>query len=804
MKKIFLLFIFIQLILTSQTKFSKVAIPIKNKSDVIKLASLGLAVDHYSVNSKREMEVFLSEEECQILKDNHILFYLLIENWDEYYKSEQKKLVFNDNEKLNSTPKNFRYGTMGGYYTLAEAYAELDSMRKMFPNLISQNDTIGKTLNGRPIIAIKISDNPNIKENEPQVLYTALHHAREPESLTQLYYFIWHILENYNSSDESKFLIDNRELHFIPIVNPDGYFYNQRTNPNGGGMWRKNRFARGVNDTVGVDLNRNYGFKWGLNDEGSSGNPTAQTYRGPSAFSELETKAVKNYCDKNNFRMAFNYHTYTNLLIYPWGFSYFDSNDSVYYRELSEDLTSVNRYAYGTGIQTVAYYTNGDSDDWMYGDTTAHKKIFSWTPEVGGGMDGFWPQKNRIIPLAEENLTSNYKLAQAAGIYFKLNNLNFVRNSIIKPIDTMYFKMEFKNLGIEKSNKLLKISINKIITQNLQSYKIIDSIAYLTPILSKDVYEFRVAHFRTNHICNPLAPNLIPIKIETDASLTLDTLNFIDGVKQIVFKDNFDSSLTKNWTITGTWGLTNTSKSGPFAATESPNGNYTNNLKATLTLKNYVKLDLSCKYVLKFWTKWHIETNYDFMKVQVSNDSGKTWNNVKGLFTSEGFGYAPQTPLYTHGYDAIKHDWVHEQIELNNFFTSQTNNNFLVRFNFESDSYENTDGFYLDDLEIEEWRWQIIADVKDNLKPRTYSLSQNYPNPFNPSTNISFSIPNDEFVELKIYDILGNEVSTLIEKKMEAGDYTFTYQQNNLSTGIYFYRIKVGTFIKTNKMIFLK
>ena len=189
---------------------------------------------------------------------------------------------------------------MAGFYTLKESMAELDSMRKAFPNFVSKNDTIGFTLQGRPIIAIKISSNPNISENKSRALYTALHHAREPESLTQLYYFIWHLLENYQTDKEINFILNNRELYFIPVLNPDGYFYNERTKPTGGGMWRKNRYARGVNDTVGVDLNRNYGFKWGYNDEGSSSSPTSETYRGPAAFSEKETQAVRGFCNNKN------------------------------------------------------------------------------------------------------------------------------------------------------------------------------------------------------------------------------------------------------------------------------------------------------------------------------------------------------------------------------------------------------------------------------------------------------------------------------------------------------------------------
>ncbi|MBQ0741152.1 peptidase M14, partial [Aquimarina celericrescens] len=78
-----------------------------------------------------------------------------------------------------------------------------------------------------------------------EMLFTSLHHAREPIALSQNLFYMWYLLENYNSNPEIKTLVDNTELYFIPIVNPDGYIYNQQTNPNGGGYWRKNRRNNG-------------------------------------------------------------------------------------------------------------------------------------------------------------------------------------------------------------------------------------------------------------------------------------------------------------------------------------------------------------------------------------------------------------------------------------------------------------------------------------------------------------------------------------------------------------------------------
>jgi hypothetical protein len=97
------------------------------------------------------------------------------------------------------------------------------------------------------------------------------------------------------------------------------------------------------------------------------------------------------------------------------------------------------------------------------------------------------------------------------------------------------------------------------------------------------------------------------------------------------------------------------------------------------------------------------------------------------------------------------------------------------------------------------------TDVKDKpVLPKEYKLMQNYSNPFNPSTKIVFELPNTGFVELKVFDVLGNEVTVLVNGEMNAGRHEITFDAKNLSSGMYFYRIKAGNFVKTMKMILMK
>jgi len=154
---------------------------------------------------------------------------------------------------------------MQGNYTWDELNDRFDELLDDYPHIISNRIVIGQSIENRDIWAFKVSDNPNVDENEPEVLYTSLTHAREPVGMMNLFYFIQHLAEKYEVDNEVTFLVNNREMWFIPVVNPDGYVYNEIIEPDGGGMHRKNRLDTNCGDGTnrGVDLNRNYSYGWG-------------------------------------------------------------------------------------------------------------------------------------------------------------------------------------------------------------------------------------------------------------------------------------------------------------------------------------------------------------------------------------------------------------------------------------------------------------------------------------------------------------------------------------------------------------
>jgi carboxypeptidase T len=228
-----------------QELYSRVRIYADSKG-LLNLMQLGVGIDHGHSRPDQWFESDFSESDIQIMEENGYEYEVLIKDVQKYYVEQNQQTSQEKNTDCVSAsvdipvPNGFNYGSMAGYLNYDELLAELDEMRAAFPNLISVREPISSfmTFENRPIHYVVISDNPSQTETEPNVLYTALHHAREPMGLSQLIYYMWYLLENYETNAEVKYLVDNNQLFFVPCVNPDGYVYNWTTNPNGGGMHR--------------------------------------------------------------------------------------------------------------------------------------------------------------------------------------------------------------------------------------------------------------------------------------------------------------------------------------------------------------------------------------------------------------------------------------------------------------------------------------------------------------------------------------------------------------------------------------
>ncbi|MFN3560442.1 MAG: M14 family zinc carboxypeptidase [Chloroherpetonaceae bacterium] len=780
-------------LLAQEGTYRRVKIDVSGYGVMAKLAMSGIAIDH-AHREKSSLIAELLDTELSELDRLNIPYQILIDDVTKFYETRTLSEKDLPQRRLQTTPQNFRLGAMGGFLTLSEVYQVLDSMRLLYPNLITERDSIGATIQGRPIYAVKIGSNSSV--GKPQVLYTSLHHAREPNGMMALIYYMWWLLENYGANSEATFLVDNREQWFIPVVNPDGYEHNRSTNPNGGGMWRKNRRLNSDN-TYGVDLNRNYGrFEfWNAPNGGSSTTPSSQTYRGTAPFSEPETEAMRNFCNSKQFKACLNYHTYSNLLIYPYGYLSQETPDSLIYRAFARDMTSLNGYVFGTDQQTVGYSTRGNSDDWMYGEQDEKPKIFAMTPEVGSASDGFWPQPSRIIPLCNENLFPNKYLAWIAGAYLTAEKQG---DNFFLPIGTpttVSFKLFNKGLEtlsgvtarLRSSNTLLQILNDSCAIGALASQQ--DTTTLFAIRLSDSV-----------QVGADIELTLVITQDQVERS---QSFHFVAGTPLTIF---VDSSETPSFWSGGTWGSTTASAFvGTQSWTDSPNGNYLANASNYNVMQPVINLSDTAirKVYLSYHARWlTIEPNWDWCQVYVSTNNGGTWQWLRAPRMKAGSGQGRQTSGQ-FGYDGTQEAWVKEMIDISAFKGSAQTR---IRFGLLADGSIQGDGFYYDNLKVDVLSASQLSIQTSIGNPRQYSLEQNYPNPFNPNTTIAYQLPSISHVRLELFDVLGRKVATLVDARQGAGTHLHLLNaaQYSLSSGVYFYRLSAGEFVQTRKLILIK
>ncbi|WP_067822522.1 M14 family metallopeptidase [Actinomadura kijaniata] len=249
------------------------------------------------------------------------------------------------------------------------------------PN-IAQAVTIGTSVQGQPITAIRVSkDVSKLKDGRrPAVVYQATQHAREwitPEMVRRL---LHHYVNGYGRNADLTKIVDTTDLWFLPVVNVDGY---DLTFQPGFRLWRKNvRDNNGdgqITSADGVDLNRNFPYKWGYDNEGSSPQPTSQTYRGPGPASEPETRAQINLYKRLKPKYLINWHSAAQLLLYGVGWQALTpSPDDLVHEAIVGDIDRPAVPGYVPQLGAQLYTTNGDTD----GEAENHHHALAQTPEM--------------------------------------------------------------------------------------------------------------------------------------------------------------------------------------------------------------------------------------------------------------------------------------------------------------------------------------------------------------------------------------------------------------------------------------
>lgn len=310
-----------------------------------------------------------------------------------------------------------------GYHDYAETNAELRRIAAAYPQL-AQTSVIGRSHEGRDILAIKISDNVGTDEAEPEVLLNANIHAREHLTTEQALYMANLLTGRYSAESRVREVVDSREWWIIPMLNPDGSEFDHATGSYR--SWRKNRQPNSGSSYIGTDLNRNFGYKWGCCG-GSSGSTSSDTYRGPAAWSAPETRVLRDFVVSRRvggvqqIKAHIDIHSYSELILWPYGYTYADTDTGLNADQASTFATIGRQMAATNGYtpqqSSELYVTDGGSNDWMW----ATQGIWSYTYELypASPNPGFYPPDEVIPRETARNKESILLLAEYADCPYR-------------------------------------------------------------------------------------------------------------------------------------------------------------------------------------------------------------------------------------------------------------------------------------------------------------------------------------------------------------------------------------------------
>ncbi|MBN1995999.1 T9SS type A sorting domain-containing protein [candidate division KSB1 bacterium] len=823
------------------------------------------------------------------------------------------------------------------FFTYDQIIAEIRRLVDQYPGIIALYD-IGDTyekefnLGGFDIYAVKISDNVAADEaDEAEILFTGAIHAREIITPEIILFFIHYLVDGYASDPYVTFLVNNREMWFVPVVNPDGHTrvltghyeavttYIDYLDPI---WWRKNKRDNDLNVVFdprydGVDLNRNFGYMWGYDNSGSSPFGSDETYRGTFAFSEPEAQAIRDFVNGRHFIISLFYHSYSRLLLYPFGYARVDppEPDLTAFRTLADSCTAYNGYYPGNFASGAIYSTNGDTDDWLY----AEKGVFAFTPEVGSIQEGrFWPDTSVIVSQIMENLGPNLYMAWAAGeepivghtrIEDSENRLNFysvfatIKKPVLltenSPLDETTFKVFYT---MDKSgpftSELLQPDLGDgTYRADIPGERLEGKVYYYISASDERgrtgssprgapmaVDSFQVAFDRQGPFIRHkplsfLSPSQTPVftaevsdnlgidstwlelrvnggpsryfggQLEGDNytyTLHEDSLRLVEGdsvqyriwARDISALANITAAPAEGWYFFGVyttlsfydfetdavcttgnpgdweWGIP---QSGPQLAFSGQklwatklNGDYSNNTTSYLYLP-VVPLSPDLGHAAFQCMHWYeTETRasdiVDGGNIKVSVDGGpfqvvvpERGYNVAFFLQNDILGNEP-------GFGGDGQAWQKVRINLKDYIGHSVQ----LAFFFGSDNDGTASGWYLDDLQF--LVYYGLDSVVDKQRPAVadrFSLSPNFPNPFNSGTQLEYRVAREDYVEIAVYNTLGQKIKILVAEKVLPGDYSIFWDGRdsygiNMPSGIYWVKMNTQNASYVQKMLYLR
>ena len=635
------------------------------------LAELRSFDPHGVSRSARGLSAVLRSDDLARLDRLGCPYEILIPDLTDYYRDRAAAEEKDRGEQPTSAadenvdPTHFRLGPVAGSYTLEEFAAITDSMALLYPDLIDVA-TIGWSVQGRPIRMFTITA-PGGSSGRPRALFTGLHHAREPLSMVNLVYTMWFLLENYGVEDRITALLEGRILHFVPVVNPDGYQKNLDDAPQGGGMWRKN-----MGGGYGVDLNRNYGptSNWSNPAEGASNDPTSDNYRGPTPFSEPEIAALRDLYDSIRVAVSLHHHSFGDVLLYGHDDHYdYPSGGSWRVRSAAR-LSQQTGCGFGPNFLGIGYLSSGTAT--AYARDVAPDAGFAWTAESGKEDDGFWPLPSRYLPLCRDYLPMNLELARMAGSYVVVDDAFLDQEGRLTVV--------VRNVGTAPSDVETSITIgpHAVVAGPLLPDQ---TSSVVIPIdLSRDL----LSDARSD----------VPVTLETGPfrdTVRVDLLGY-DRVQ--LFRDDFEGNMSR-WDA-GLWGIETAASAGRVLGDSPYEQTLFSRTENVCLLRDVVDLGMIEAADILFRARGTLQGIHYGFRIMARRPGSPEWRSLQGdLFQRENSMESLERTVMRGDHDV----WRRYRVGLDEFVGGPVELRLIVSTNARM-QVEMSDGVQIDDFTV--------------------------------------------------------------------------------------------------------
>jgi len=669
------------------------------------------------------------------------------------------------------------------------------------------------------IWALKLSDNVEIEEDEPSFFFLGSHHAREPVSTEIVMELMNNMINNYDSDTDMQNRINNSQIWFVPIVNPDGkkiVLTEQDI------WWRKNLCDNDLSLTFtdsldGVDLNRNYGFWWGA--LGRSDEPFTDGYIGEEEFSEPEIKAVKDLIDSHHFVAGITYHSTGEMVLYPFGYEYTaippDINSiSTLADRMAASIPSEESGTYDSFQSAELYPTRGTTDDYAYGEYG----VFCYTIE---SATDFIPPYANALNICHNNLDAAYILQDRIKTSMITGNISdqVTKSPVIAEIhvegidDSWIFREPYKS--DEEFGRYYRILEPGDYNITFSAYGYIPLTVPNVSITSTDITNMDIS--------------LTPASFRSISGYISEAITGLPISKALIELNSYTSATTND---EGYYSLINIPYGNNSFKVSSPN---------FITQNTEIIIDETTS-----------ELNFDLSQGNFEDFENHNFSTFNLDYEDSYFDWFISSYKPKYGQFYARSGWIFETGWPSTLILRDSiADNGDISFSFDLTTFSTGDkfNFIIDGELIQEWisikRWTTVSfpvttgfhtfiweykkniptdlDVhvsidnitfpriietgienSDELLVKNCVLKQNYPNPFNPTTTIEFVINKSENVKLNIFNIKGELVAKIIDKIFDQGSHRVIFDGRNLNSGLYFVSLEAGNSKHVSNMLLLK